>query len=59
MKVYIVYIMSDYATAVYMGTNKKRCEQEAENLSKRANGCQVWVEEYILTENSFFELESD
>jgi hypothetical protein len=52
MKVYIVYLLTDYATAVFMSIDKKLCEKEANKLGRNA-----WVEEYDFSAQKSFELE--
>ena len=59
MKVYIVYVMCDYATALFMTADRA----EADNKSREYEdtlGRDSWVTEYEFTETvKSFELECD
>ena len=59
MKVYIVYVMFDYATAMFMSVS----ETEADNKSREYEdtlGRDSWVAEYEFTKTKkSFELECD
>ena len=58
MKVYVLYILSDYATAVFMSINKKLCEQEKTRLAKTVKRS-MWIEEYDFSVQKSFDLDCD
>ena len=59
MKVYVLYILSDYAHAIYMSINEEACEREMEACKKRGAKRPMWIEEYDFSKYNSFELESD
>lgn len=56
MKVYVLYISGDYASAIHMSTKKKLCEKELIEVKKRTN-CSLWIEEYDFSKDDEYELE--
>lgn len=56
MKVYVVYVLSDYATAVFMSVDKKLCEKERNEVANRT-GYHTWIEEYDFSTQKSFELD--
>jgi len=59
MKVYVLYILSDYAHAVHMSINKQPCERELEDYRKRGGDCDAWIGEYDFSEADEYELDCD
>lgn len=58
MKVYVVYVLSDWATAVFMSTNKKESERKRKFIAKQT-GYKAWIAEYDFASQQSFELECD
>ena len=59
MKVYILYVLSDYATAIHMSVDKSLCEKELEECVKRGVTRPLWIEEYDFSQSKEYELECD
>ncbi len=59
MKVFILYILGDYAQAIYMSKYKDACERERQRLTKNGITRRMWIEEYDFSKYNSFELESD
>lgn len=59
MKVYVLYILSDYAHAIYMSVNEKACEREMEACRKRGAKRNMWIEEYDFSKEEEYELDCD
>ena len=59
MKIYVLYIMSDYAHAIYMSIKKQMCEKEMEDYRKRGGRCNAWIEEYDFSKARGYELNCD
>lgn len=59
MKVFILYILGDYAQAIYMSKYKNACEAERQRLIENGVSRSMWIEEYDLSKHNSFELESD
>ena len=59
MKVFILYILGDYAQAIYMSKYKDACERERQRLIKNGITRRMWIEEYDFSKYNSFELESD
>lgn len=59
MKVYVLYILGDYAHAVYISTEKHLCEQEMAKCTERGVRRAMWIEEYDFSKAKEFELEND
>ena len=59
MKVFILYILSDYSHAVYMSKYENACEMEKQKLRKNGVTRPMWIEEYDFSESNSFELNSD
>ena len=57
MKIYVLYILSDYSHAVHVSTEKHLCEREMEECKKRGVVCPMWIDEYDISEAKEFELE--
>lgn len=58
MKIYVGYILGDYATALFVSANKEKVEKELGKLKPVYNHPpRTWVEEYELKENNVIELE--
>lgn len=58
MKVYVVYIMSDYATALFMTTDRVKADCKSREYEDTL-GRDSWVVEYDFTNQKSFELECD
>ena len=56
MRIYVVYVLCDYATAVYMSTNKKLAQKELEAIKKNGRR-EVWIKSYDLTGNNGVDLD--
>ena len=56
MKVYILYILSDYAHAIFMSKDRKDCELIQQTLLTKKN---TWIEEYDFSKQSCFDLDCD
>lgn len=59
MKVFILYILGDYAQAIYMSKYKDACEAKRRMLIKKGVSRPMWIEKYDFSINHSFELESD
>lgn len=59
MKVFILYILGDYAQAIFMSKYKDACKAEMEKLVKNGVSRSMWIEEYDFSRHNSFELESD
>ena len=59
MKIFILYILGDYAQAIYMSKYKSACEAEQQKIMKNGISCPMWIEEYDFSKHNSFELESD
>ena len=46
MVVYVGYIMSDYATALWMSTEKATVQKAIDEYHKRGGRCSAWIEKY-------------
>jgi hypothetical protein len=57
MKVYVLYVSSDYAHAIHMSTNKKFCEKEMKACRKRGVKQHMWIEEYDFSKEEEYELD--
>ena len=56
MKVYVGYVLSDYAHALCMGLDKESVEK---NLASYGISRPTWVEEYTFKGNKVIELDCD
>ena len=59
MKIFVLYILRDYAEAIYMSKYKDACETEKQRLIKNGVCCYMWIEEYDFSVCNSFELEQD
>ena len=59
MTVFILYILGDYAQAIYMSKYRNACETERQRLMKNGVVRPMWIEEYDFSKYNSFELESD
>lgn len=59
MKIFILYILGDYAQAIFMSRYKDACEAEKQKLIKNGISRSMWIEEYDFSRHNSFELESD
>ena len=57
MKVYVLYILSDYAHAVYISTEKHLCKQAMAEYAKIETRRTMWIEEYDFSKAKAFELD--
>lgn len=46
MIIYVGYILSDYAHALWMSTNEATVEKAIEDYRKRGGRCSAWVDKY-------------
>lgn len=60
MKIYVGYVLGDYATALFVSAKKEKVEEELEDLKSRSgnNPRPTWIEEYKLREDNVIELEN-
>lgn len=58
MKVYVLYILSDYSQATYMSTKEELCQKELKRLKKRVNR-PMWIEEYDFSKSIEYHLDID
>lgn len=56
MKIYVGYILGDYAHAVFMSANKQKVEKALDECPTRNY---KWVEEYDVKGNDLIELDCD
>lgn len=57
MKIYVGYILGDYATPLFVSANEEKVEKELEQLKSKFNRPRItWIEEYELEENNVIEL---
>ena len=56
MKIYVLYVMSDYAHAIYISTERVLCEKEKKACAKRGVKRSMWIEEYDFSKGKGFEL---
>lgn len=56
MKVYVGYILGDYAQAVFMSKNEQEVFKALDNCPTNRP---MWVSEYDLAENNLIELDCD
>lgn len=59
MKVFILYILGDYAQAIYMSKDENACEAEMQRLTENGVVRPMWIEEYDFSKQNSFELDSD
>ena len=59
MKVYVLYVMSDYAHAIYISTEKQLCEQEMAQCRKRGVKRSMYIKEYNFSNTKSFDLDCD
>ena len=58
MKIFILYILGDYAQAIYMSKYKCACEAEQQKIIKNGISRTMWIEGYDFSKHNSFELES-
>ena len=46
MIVYVGYILSDYATALWMSTEKSTVQKAIDEYHKRGGCCSTWIQKY-------------
>lgn len=57
MKIYVGYILGDYATALFVSANKEKVEKELEKLKSKFKRPRItWIEDYELKDNNVIEL---
>lgn len=56
MIIYVGYILSDYAHALFIGGNKNKVQKALDDCPTRNL---KWIEEYIIDENELIELDCD
>ena len=59
MRIFILYILGDYAQAIYMSKYKSDCEAEQQKIIKNGVSRPMWIEEYDFSKYNSFELDSD
>lgn len=59
MKIFVLYVLYDYAQAMYMSKNKKDCEVEKQRLADLGISRKMWVKEYDFSNQDSFELDCD
>lgn len=53
MKIYIGYVLGDYAEAYCMSANRSKVEEEMQNVRKRTR-LLTWIKEKEINKNTFF-----
>ena len=56
MTIYVGYVLSDYATAVCMGLNRKQVQKQLNSYPTRNH---KWIQEYKLSNNEVIEFDCD
>lgn len=56
MKVYVGYIMGDYAHAIFMSSKKEKVEKA---LKECRSNRQKWIEKYDVNDNNLIKLDCD
>lgn len=56
MKIYVGYILSDYATAVFMSAKREKVKKALDECNTRNS---KWIEAYDINGNNLIELECD
>lgn len=59
MKIYVLYVMSDYAHAIFISTDKQLCEQEMKQCKKRGVKYPMYIKEYDFSNTKSFDLDCD
>ena len=59
MKVYVLYVLSDYAHAIHISIEKCLCEREMAKCTKIGVRGHMWIEEYDFSKAKEFELNCD
>lgn len=59
MKVFVLYLLGDYAHAVYMSKYKDDCEAERQRIINNGVTCRMYIEEYDFSRHNSFELDCD
>ncbi len=57
MKVYIVYVLGDYSTAVFMSIDKSKAQKEMKRLKDK--GLKVYIQNYDFSTSKSFDLDCD
>lgn len=57
MTIYIGYIISDYATALYMSTDRKKVKKELEEIDGGRHN--TYIVGYVIKGNELIELDCD
>lgn len=58
MIIYVGYVSSDYAHALWMSTSKMTIEKEIAEYKKRGGRCPTWITKYNVT-NKLTDLDCD
>lgn len=56
--IYVGYIMSDYAHALWISGKKSTVEKAITNYKNRGGKCMTWIEKYQVS-NNLIELDCD
>lgn len=59
MKIFVLYVLYDYAQAMYMSKNKKNCKAEKQRLADLGINGKMWIKEYDFSNQDSFELDCD
>lgn len=57
MKIYVVYVLADYSTAVFMTTDKAQAQDEMRKLKNR--NINTYIESYDFSKSKSFDLDCD
>ena len=57
MKVYVLYVLADYAVPYYMSIDKRLCEQARLKYIQNTRNTDAWIEEYDFSQEKGFELD--
>lgn len=56
MKIYVLYVLGDYAHAIFMSKDRKDCELVEQTLLTKLK---TYIEEYDFSKQSCFDLDCD
>ncbi len=59
MTIYVGYVLSDYATAIYMGKDYKQVKSKIDEAKKRTGHPTYFIKSYDIKDNCVIELDCD
>jgi hypothetical protein len=57
MKIYVVYVLGDYSSAVFMTTDKAQAQNEMRKLKNR--NLKAYIDSYDFSKSKSFDLDCD